>query len=66
MNMHYFNDNESLKKQDKLWKHRTGQDRACHGNDGIWRMMKWTIVGMHGAVGTDSTAVALPLVTEVW
>jgi len=32
-------------------KYRTGQDRACHG--------KWTIVGMRGAVGTDSTAVAV-------
>jgi len=32
-------------------KYRTGQDRACRG--------KWTIVGMHCAVGTDSTAVAV-------
>jgi len=32
-------------------KYRTGQDGACHG--------KWTIVGMRGAVGMDSTAVAV-------
>ena len=32
-------------------KYRTGQDSACHG--------KWTIVGMCGTVGTDSTAVAV-------
>jgi len=28
--------------------------------------MKWTIFAMRGAVGMDSTAVAIPPVTEVW
>jgi len=32
-------------------KYMTEHDRACHG--------KWTIVGMRGAVGTESTAVAV-------